>query len=48
MVCADPVARDQLTTDLRGLLSETLGSATIISSLLPIDEGLLQITTARA
>ncbi|GGD36359.1 putative O-methyltransferase [Microbacterium faecale] len=45
---ADPVARDQLTTDLRGLLSETLGSTTIISSLLPIDEGLLQITTARA
>ena len=45
---ADPVARDQLTTDLRGLLSETLGSTTITSSLLPIDEGLLQITTARA
>lgn len=44
---ADPVARDQQTTDLRELITETLGSTTVVSSLFPLDEGLLQVTTAR-
>lgn len=44
---ADPVARDQKTADLRELLTETLSSTAAVSSLLPLDEGLLQITTRR-
>lgn len=45
---ADPVARDEHTSDLRNLISETLGSASVFASLITADEGLLQITLPRA
>ncbi|WP_156762044.1 O-methyltransferase [Microbacterium karelineae] len=44
---ADPVARDERTSDLRGLITETLGSGSVVSAISTLDEGLLQITTAR-
>ncbi|MGI6878002.1 O-methyltransferase [Microbacterium sp. gxy059] len=44
---ADPVARDPLTADYRGLIEETLGSPGVIAALSTVGEGLLQITTAR-
>ncbi|HJA03493.1 MAG TPA: class I SAM-dependent methyltransferase [Candidatus Microbacterium stercoravium] len=45
---ADPVARDALTSDLRGLITETLASPSVVATLSPLDEGLLQFTTRRA
>ncbi|WP_110588667.1 O-methyltransferase [Microbacterium suaedae] len=44
---ADPVARDPRTSDLRSLITETLGSDQVVSSLSTLDEGLLQIATRR-
>ncbi|WP_221585247.1 O-methyltransferase [Microbacterium sp. G2-8] len=44
---ADPVARDEITADFRGLITETLGSSAVVSSLSTAGEGLLQITTAK-
>lgn len=40
---ADPVARDELTTAFRTLLAETRDSASVIASLDPAGEGLLQL-----
>jgi len=45
---ADPVARDVLTSDLRGLITETLASSSVVATLSPLEEGLLQFTTRRA
>ncbi|MGO2095858.1 MAG: O-methyltransferase, partial [Candidatus Microbacterium stercoravium] len=45
---ADPVARDALTSDLRGLITETLASPSVVATLSPLEEGLLQFTTRRA
>jgi predicted O-methyltransferase YrrM len=45
---ADPVARDSHTSDLRNLISETLGSPSVFASLHTAEEGLLQITLPRA
>ena len=45
---ADPVARDAHTSDLRSLISETLGSSSVFASLNTADEGLLQITLPRS
>ncbi|HLS93162.1 MAG TPA: class I SAM-dependent methyltransferase [Microbacterium sp.] len=44
---ADPVARDAHTADLRSLITETLASPSVVASLSPVDEGLLQITRPR-
>src|SRR5690606_3787873 len=44
---ADPVARDADTADLRSLITETLASPSVVASLSPVDEGLLQITRPR-
>lgn len=45
---ADPVARDALTSDLRGLITETLASTSVVATLSSFEEGLLQITTRRS
>jgi predicted O-methyltransferase YrrM len=45
---ADPVARDSHTSDLRNLISETLGSPSVFASLHTAVVGLLQITLPRA
>lgn len=42
---ADPVARDDRTSDLRELVTETLASEAVVAALSTVGEGLLQITT---
>lgn len=45
---ADPVARDETTAALRTLLAETRDSASVIASLVPTGEGLLQLAVRAA